>query len=341
MDQVVNALKAAGEPTRLRILAILDHHELTVTELVAVLHQSQPRVSRHLRVLSEADLVRRHAEGTSAFYRLHRAGPHAPLVRTILDSTDIAVGDLARDDERLRQIREARGKRAAAYFRDVASEWDRMRNRHVPDAHIEAALVELVGHKRPDGDRVETLLDLGTGTGRILEVVGSNVTSGVGIDFSRDMLAVARDKLERAELHNCQVRLGDLYNLDMAAESADMAVLHHVLHFLDDPGDVIAEAGRVLRPGGSLVVIDFAPHSLDALRDEYAHVRLGFDTTEMAAWFERASLASIVVRDFVPDTPTRQTDDGETLTVTMWTATKPTSAPDEALHLEPTLEAAS
>lgn len=341
MDEVVNALKAAGEPSRLRILAILEHHELTVTELVAVLRQSQPRVSRHLRVLSEAGLVRRHAEGTSAFYRLHRAGPHAPLVRAILDSTDPTVADLARDAERLRQIREARGQRAAAYFRDVAADWDRMRNRHVPDAHIEAALVELLETQTATGSGVGTLLDLGTGTGRILEVAGPSVTNGLGIDFSRDMLAVARDKLESAELHNCQVRLGDLYNLDLGANSADMAVLHHVLHFLDDPADVIAEAARVLRPGGTLVVIDFAPHSLDTLRDDYAHVRLGFSTDEIASWFQQAALGNTAVRDFVPDPTGTDMGDGETLTVAMWTATKPGQSTPDAKRSEPTLEVAS
>ena len=247
MDHTVQALKAAGEATRLRILAILSRHELSVSELVEVLGQSQPRVSRHLKILSDAQLVERHREGTSAYYRAAHRGRHAPLLHAIIASTDPADPDLQRDLERLNVIREARAAKAEAYFREIAADWDRMRKRHVPDADIEDALVEIVS-AAPFAD----LIDLGTGTGRILEVLGRHAATGVGVDFSRDMLAVARDKLERAGLHNCHVQLGDVHTLDFPAGTFDVAVLHHVLHFLDDADKAIAEASRVLRPGGLL-----------------------------------------------------------------------------------------
>ncbi len=313
---LVPGLKAAGEPTRLRILAILEHHELTVTELVQILGQSQPRVSRHLRVLCEAGLLRRQAEGTSAFYRLDRTSDLAPLVTSLLGLLDPTDVEVARDAQRLRRIRTARASRAAGYFEQVASSWDRMRGHHVPEAEIEAALVELLR-----GREIASLVDLGTGTGRILEIAAPHIGSGVGVDTSRDMLAVARDKLERGRLHHCQVRHGDIYHLDLPDGSVDAAVVHHVLHFLDEPADAIAEAARILGPGGLLVIVDFAPHGLELLREEYEHVRLGFSTDEIDEWCIRAGLGEVRARTFLPDAV-----DDQTLPVTLWTALQPVDA---------------
>lgn len=317
MEQLVRTLKAAGEPSRLRILAVLQNHELTVGELVQILGQSQPRVSRHLRVLSEAGLLRRNAEGTSAFYRLHTAGPDAALVHEILTAARRDTTELARDRERLGLIHQARSERAGKYFERVAADWDDVRNRHVPDADIEAAILQTI-----DGRDIDQFVDLGTGTGRILEIAGPRVGRGLGVDLSRDMLAVARDKLERSQLHNCQVRLGDIRNLDLAAGSVDAAVIHHVLHFLHDPSTVIDEAARVLRPGGVLIVVDFAPHELTVLRDEHAHLRLGFSATEVSTWCRAAGLQDVTSLDFVHDHADR-----ETLTVTIWTAVQHADAP--------------
>lgn len=315
MHDLITILKASGEPSRLRILAILRRHELTVSELVHVLGQSQPRVSRHLRVLSDAGLLARQSEGTSTYYRLDHDGVHATLVRQILDAaTEQTDDELARDAGRLREIRERRARAAADYFQHIATDWDRVRNLHVPDEAIEAALAELVDTEGPDD-----LLDLGTGTGRILELAGPHVRRGIGVDSSRDMLAVARDKLERGGLSHCHVRLGDIHNLDVAAGAVDMAVMHHVLHFLDDPHRAIAEAARTVRPGGLLVIVDFAPHSLDVLREDFNHVRLGYDTAEIEDWCRAAGLDQLTTRHFVP--PEHDTgDSSETLTVTMWTA---------------------
>lgn len=318
MESLVQALKAAGEPSRLRILAILERHELTVGELVEVLRQSQPRVSRHLGVLSQAGLVQRHREGTSAFYRLARDGEHGSLVDSILANIDRAGAEAARDSKRLRMIRETRAEQAEAYFQAIAADWDRMRTRHVPDAAIEAALLDIF-----DARRVDDLVDLGTGTGRMLELLGPRVRRGTGIDFSRDMLTVARDKLERAGLTNCHVRLGDISHVEAPDGSVDAVVVHHVLHYLDDPDHAIREAARLLRPHGLLVIVDFAPHGLVQLRDEYAHVRLGFDETEIRSWCGDAGFTDITCREFTPTAA----DESETLTVIIWTATQRADAP--------------
>lgn len=314
---VVQAAKAVADPSRVRILAILDHHELTVSELVDVLGQSQPRVSRHLKLLQDAGFLHRKAEGRSAFYRLHRSGPVAPILRSVLDGLRPDDPALAADARRLRSIRDARDQQARTYFEAVASGWDGMRHRHVAETEIEGALVDMIR-----GRHVRSLLDLGTGTGRVLELAAPHIDTGVGVDLSRDMLAVARHKLEAAGLHHCEVRHGDLRHLSLPNGSVDMAVLHHVLHFLDDPADALAEAARTLRPGGTLVVVDFASHDEDVLRTEHQHQRLGFDTDEMEDWCHAAGLRDLTARTFTPE----QVDD-ETLAVVFWTATQRRDAP--------------
>lgn len=311
MEGLLSALKAAGEPTRLRILAILEHHELTVSELVTILGQSQPRVSRHLKVLVEANVLERHSEGTSAFYRLARSAMGGQLAAHVLTLVDHSHPELARDTERLERVREQRASLAATYFEEVAEKWDDLRNQHVPDAQVEAALLQALGQHE-----VHNLLDLGTGTGRILEVCAPHVRSALGIDLSRQMLTVARDKLLRSDLSHCSVRQGDLTNLDVATGSMDAAVLHHVLHFLDDPDRAIAEAARTLRPNGMLVVVDFAPHTLESLRSDHAHRRLGFAESDIAAMCVDAGLVDMSAQHF----SSTATDTSELLTVTLWTA---------------------
>ena len=317
VSTVVQAAKAVADPSRVRILAILDHHELTVSELVLVLGQSQPRVSRHLKLLQDAGFLHRKAEGRSAFYRLERSGPVAVILRTVLDGIDAGDPDIAADARRLHTIREARDAQARAYFEQIAGSWDAMRHRHVAEAEIENALVDMLR-----GRHIRSLLDLGTGTGRVLEIAAPHIEAGIGVDLSRDMLAVARHKLEAEGLYHCDVRHGDLRHLSLPDGSMDMAVLHHVLHFLDDPADALAEAARTLRPGGTLVVVDFATHTEDVLRTDHQHQRLGFDTDEMDLWCRAAGLEDLTARTFTPDLV-----DDETLTVVFWTATQRPDAP--------------
>jgi ArsR family transcriptional regulator len=313
MIELLEGLRAAGEPTRLRILAALDATELTVGELCRVLGQSQPRVSRHLRLLCDAGLLERHAEGTSAYYRLAPAGAGHDLyaaVRPLLDLTDPA---LQRDQARLTAIRTERADAAADYFESVASRWDRIRPLHVGDDEVEQAVLAIV-----DDMSVDDLIDIGTGTGRMLELFAPRVARGLGIDLSREMLNVARSRLDDAGITNCSVRRGNVYDLPVATAGFDVAVVHHVLHFLDDPGAAIAEAARVLRPDGRLIVVDFAPHSRDALRADFAHRRLGFSDAEIESWCARAGLIDVC------STPLRHTPatGEEPLTVVLWVATR-------------------
>ncbi|MGB7101184.1 MAG: metalloregulator ArsR/SmtB family transcription factor [Xanthobacteraceae bacterium] len=278
-------LKAAAEATRLRLLMLIAEAELTVTDLTAILRQSQPRLSRHLRLLAEAGLVERHREGSWAFFRLGERGGAADIARALIARLDPNDPVIARDRERLAAVRAARTAAAQNYFRRHAAEWDRIRKLHVAEAAVEEAICTAL-----DDAPMRSLLDLGTGTGRMLELFAGKIERGLGLDLSLDMLALAREHLDRAGLKNCSVRYGDIYDLALPRDSFDVVIIHQVLHFLDDSGRAIREAARVLRPGGRLLVIDIAPHDLEFLRDVLAHRRLGFAAETVTQWLEAAGL---------------------------------------------------
>jgi ubiquinone/menaquinone biosynthesis C-methylase UbiE len=304
------ALKAAGEETRLRVLALLGEAELTVSDLTDILRQSQPRISRHLKLLAEAGLVERFREGTWAFFRLAEQGAGATLARTLLDQLDAADPVVARDRERLAAVRAARAAAAQAYFRAHAAEWDRIRKLHVPEAAVEEAIRAALAEKP-----FRSLLDLGTGTGRMLELFGRDVERGLGLDLSLDMLAIARDRLEQMGLKHCRVRQGDLYDLPLGNDTFDVVILHQVLHFLDDGARAIKEAARVLRPGGRLLVVDFAPHEQEFLREQFAHRRLGFAPETVTQWMTASGLEPVMHNSLAPEPET----DGK-IAVSLWLA---------------------
>ncbi len=288
-------LKAAAEATRLRLLMLIAEAELTVTDLTAILRQSQPRLSRHLRLLAEAGLVQRHREGSWAFFRLGEHGGAADIARTLIARLDPNDPIIARDRERLSAVRASRAAAAQNYFRRHAAEWDRIRQLHVADAAVEAAVCAAL-----DGVPIRSLLDLGTGTGRMLELFAGKIERGLGLDLSLDMLALAREHLDRPGFKHCSVRHGDIYDLPLPRDSFDVVIIHQVLHFLDDSGRAIREAARVLRPGGRLLVIDFAPHDMEFLRDEHAHRRLGFAAETVTQWIEAAGLDFINQQTLAP-----------------------------------------
>lgn len=290
------ALKAAGEGTRLRVLALLAEAELTVSELTDILRQSQPRISRHLRLLVEAGLVERFREGSWAFFRLGERGGSAALARDLVARLDPADPTIARDRERLSAVRAARAAAAQAYFGRHAAEWDRIRKLHVADEQVEQAIVAALADRS-----FRSLLDLGTGTGRMLELFGPQIERGLGLDLSHDMLALARNRLDRAGLRHCSVRQGDIYDLALPRDSFDVIIIHQVLHFLDDGARAIAEATRVLRPSGRLLVVDFAPHDLEFLRDEHAHRHLGFTPETVAQWMSAAGLDVVAQKTLAPE----------------------------------------
>lgn len=307
MDTLLTGLRAAAEPTRLRLLFLLAQGDLTVSELTHILGQSQPRVSRHLKLLCEAGLLDRFPEGAWVFYRVAARGPGAELARHLLDLLPGGDPALALDQQRLDAIRAARGAKAQAYFTENASRWGEIRSLHIDDREVEKAMVAAFA-----GRRVRELVDMGTGTGRVLEVLAPYVERGIGIDLSREMLAVARANLETAGLRHCMVRQGDITQLPLAAGSADAVTIHQVLHYAADPAAVVAEGARVLKPGGLLVAVDFAPHDLEVLRDQHAHRRLGFADEEVAGWLRAAGLH--------PEAPIRLP--GKPLTVVLWRATR-------------------
>ena len=295
-DALNTALKAAGEETRLRVLALLAEAELTVSDLTDILRQSQPRISRHLKLLVEAGLVERFREGTWAFFRLAEHGGGADVARALIERLNPGDQTIARDRERLSSVRQTRAAAAQAYFRAHAAEWDRIRKLHVADEAVEDAIRTALSDKP-----FRSLLDLGTGTGRMLEMFGPDIERGLGLDLSLDMLLLARDRLERAGLRNCSVRQGDIYDLPLANESFDVVIVHQVLHFLDDGARAIREAARVLRPGGRLLVVDFAPHEQEFLREQFAHRRLGFAPDTVTQWITASGLDPVMHESLAPE----------------------------------------
>jgi ubiquinone/menaquinone biosynthesis C-methylase UbiE/DNA-binding transcriptional ArsR family regulator len=308
---VTATLKAAGEPTRLRILALLAEAELTVSDLTEILRQSQPRLSRHLRLLTEAGLVDRFREGSWAFFRIGDRSGAAELARALIGRLNVDDAIVLRDRERLTAVRASRGAAAQNYFRRHAAQWDRIRRLHVADTAVEAAIRAALADKP-----IRALLDLGTGTGRMLELFGADIERGLGLDLSLDMLALARARLDRAGLRHCSVRHGDIYDLALPRDSFDAVIIHQVLHFLDDSARAIAEAARVLRPGGRLLVVDFAPHDLEFLREEHAHRRLGFAAETVTQWLEAAGL-DVLRQETLPPGPQGK------IAVSLWLARDP------------------
>lgn len=311
---MVDMLKAVAELSRLRILALLSEGDLTVSDLTAILGQSQPRVSRHLRLLQEALVIDRYQEGAWAYFRLSEDAVRTDVVRFVIERLSSNDTLLDHDRDRLRQVKLQRQEQAAAYFSANASQWDELRLLHVSDKAVEEALLRIVGSRR-----FQAMLDIGTGTGSLLRLFAPLYVRGVGIDINRDMLAVARVNLDRAGITHALVRQGDVSALPVERESFDFIAIHQVLHFLDEPQVALREAARVLRPGGRLIVVDFASHDLEFLRSKHAHHRLGFSDTQIKGWLENAGLEFVMSEEFAHE----GADAGQGLTVKLWLARNP------------------
>ena len=293
LAHLVTQLRAAGEITRARILALLAHGELSVGELAQVLNQSQPRLSRHLKFLTGAGLIERLPEGAWVFYRLPAEGGARALVDTLIASVDTNDPELKRDFDRLREVKGERAEAADQYFARVADDWDRLRALHYAEDDIEKAVLAAAGPGPFD-----LVVDFGTGTGRMLTLFAGKARRVEGIDLSHQMLTVARSKLQAAGATNASVRHGDATASPYPDSSANLVIIHQVLHFLDDPARALNEAARVLKPGGKLIVVEFAPHTLEHLRAEHAHRHLGVSEADMARWAERAGLAVKAAKTF-------------------------------------------
>lgn len=310
MEDTLRALRATAETTRLRILTLCSRGDFTVTELVGMLGQSQPRVSRHLKILCDAGLLERAPEGSWVFYRLVRQGRGAELTRQILLQIPPDDSTLRRDIERLERVKEERNQAAVEYFRKNASQWDKIRTLHVDEREVDDAITSIM----PD-NLGGALIDIGTGTGHMLKILGGQYDRAEGVDLSHEMLALARANLADQGFDNCRVRAADMYQLPHESESFEAAVIHQVLHFSDSPTLVIAEATRVLRPGGHILLIDFASHELEELRTDFQHRRLGFDDAEIRELCAENGLSLVESRPLP----------GDPLTVMIWRATKSSS----------------
>ena len=304
---LADRIQALADPTRLRIVALLRIMELSVGELAQVLGQSQPRVSRHLKILADAGVLERRKEGSWVFLTLAEAERVEPLFALIDDWADPATQRLfAADAARTESVRAERAEAANRYFASHAEVWDQIRSLHVAESEVERAIDRALG-KRPLG----RLVDVGTGTGRMIELFGPRAAQAVGIDRSSDMLRLARAKLEAAGIHS-SLRQGDMYALPLADQSADSVIIHQVLHYAHSPAVAVAEAARVLAPGGTLLVVDFAAHEREELRETDAHIRLGFEDEAMAGWFAAAGLEIDRIEHL----------EGGELTVTLWRGVK-------------------
>lgn len=307
MLPLAEMFQAVSDPTRLRILALLARMELSVGELAQLLGQSQPRVSRHVRILADAGIVDRRKEGSWVFLAIadpSRTEPLLALVKAWTDEQSSAVFE--EDSERLDAVRADRAEAAERYFEVQAPVWDSIRSLHVAETEVERAIDRALGRRG-----LGTLVDIGTGTGRMIELFGPRASEAIGIDRSSEMLRLARVKLESAGVRS-SLRQGDMYALPLADGSADCVIIHQVLHYAHAPADVIAEAARVLAPGGTLLVVDFAAHDREELRARDAHLRLGFADEAMAGWFASAGLEVDHIEHL----------EGGELTVTLWRGSK-------------------
>ena len=306
--QAVDVLRAAGEPTRLRILALLEREELAVLEICRVLDQSQPRVSRHLKLLAEAGLVERFPDGAWVFYRLTGAGRAHEVVGEVLARINPDDPALARDRRKLDDVQTERASAASTYFAENADHWDQIRSLYVSDADVETEIMLAAG---PGGFR--RMVDLGAGTGRMLTLLAPRAEQAVGLDLSQQMLNIARRNAAEAGLAHVELRHGDIFDTRLPDAAADLVVVHQVLHYLGDPAAAVREAARLVAPDGRLIIVDFAPHKHEFLREQHQHRRLGFSDEEMARWLRDAGLPQVALQSLPP---VRQ--DG--LTVKIWAA---------------------
>ncbi|MEO6092475.1 MAG: metalloregulator ArsR/SmtB family transcription factor [Novosphingobium sp.] len=307
-------LRALADPTRLRIMRLLAHMELAVGELAQVLGQSQPRVSRHVRILCDAGVAERRKEGSWVFLKSAISQGGAPSIGTAAarliaaaeDEDEAFARHCAGDRRHLSAIRSAREATAEGYFARHAAEWDTLRSLHSPDEPVEAGLAGAL-----DGN-LGALLDVGTGTGRIAELFAPRSSHVTALDKSPEMLRIARSRLQQLPADQVDLVQGDFSALPFADASFDTLVFHQVLHYAQEPEAALAEAARVTRDGGRIAVVDFAAHDREELRSGHAHARLGFADAQM--------LDLLAVAGFTAEPAI--TLPGKPLTVMIWAGRK-------------------
>ena len=321
-DALLCALKAAGDDTRLRLLMLLNISEHNVKDLTHILNQSQPRLSRHLKLLTEARLIERFQEGSWVYYRLARNNIYGDLVQDILITADLNDQHFKADQTQAEKVKTQRAKEAQSYFKTHAKDWDQIRSLYIKEEIVEAEMKKLIGSKP-----IELLLDLGTGTGPMLELFSAQFKKGIGVDINHEMLRHARARLDRLNLSSCELRHGDIHKLDYKDGLADTVIIHQIMHFLENPKQLCKEAARLLAPNGRLLIVDFAPHTQEQLRTDFAHQRLGFEENQMWSWLKTAGLKAQKFK-LLPNintknkNPEKTLNKCDTLNVSLWLAGK-------------------
>jgi ArsR family transcriptional regulator len=307
LEEFVNDLKSASEITRLRILALLSLGELSVKDITQILAQSQPRISRHLKLLVNSGLVARYSEGAHAYFGISGDSEKSNLVYSLLSRLDLSDEQLSLDRLQLKSLRETQLKKSTDYFSRIANDWDLVRNMYVSEDLVEDEILSLIGK-----DMRDMVVDLGTGTARMLELLEKNYKRAIGLDFNKEMINAARSKLIKTGIIHAQIRLGNINMLDEYEGVANLAIMHQVLHYFDDPAKILFSAKRVLEAGGEMLIVDFAPHEFEFLAVEHEHRRLGISNEQMQIWSKKAGLSVEKFKQIPND------KDASGLTVNLW-----------------------
>jgi ArsR family transcriptional regulator len=293
-DLLQKIFRTLGDPTRVRILALLEQEELAVHELMEALGMAQSRVSRHLGILRDAGLLRDRREGTFALYRFERPAPGPWAEAWALASRSLAADPIAsRDRAALGRVLEARAARSRSFFEAVGPEWDALRKVWNDDALRARALARVL-------PRDLVVADVGTGTGTLALELAAAGMRVIAVDHSKAMLEATRRKLEESGTPGVELRHGEAEALPLADGEVDAAFAHLVLQYLPAPGRALAELARVVRPGGAVVVVDFVRHDREWMRQELGVVWLGFEPGEVAGWLVDAGLEAVRVEVQAP-----------------------------------------
>lgn len=299
MEALRQVFKTLAEPTRLRLMALLEREELAVHELTEVLDMAQSTVSRHLGILREAGLLSDRREGTYVYYRLK---PAHGAWREVWDLTKRSLREdstRARDLAALESILEERSQRTRHYFESVGPEWDALRKVFHDDVQRARAINKLV-------PRELRVADIGTGTGVLAGELAGLGLSVVAVDHSQRMLEAARAKLGASGVSGVEFRCGEAGNLPLKDGEVDAAFAHMVLHYLPSPAEAVGEMARVVRPGGRVVVVDFVQHDREWMKDKLGVMWRGFPSDTVVTWFEQAGLTDFELE--VGESPSKNND---------------------------------
>ncbi len=312
-QDLIAIYKALGEETRLRIVCLLRNRELSVSDLTSLLHQSQPCISNHLKLLYEQGIVKRYQEGSYAYFRLTSDRQLIRLINAGLERLDFLYDPVLRDDvNHYRELMDVQAEKSITFFAEIAEKWNKIRILTIPAKQEEEFLYE----KLKDVI-VGNFIDLGTGTGRMLKIFSENYKNGVGIDWSHNMLNVARACLHQNQINHAYVCQGNIYNLTFDDFLADCVISHQVLHYLSTPHKVFKQVAQLLKPGGKFVIVDFAPHNSEFLLKNYAHQRLGFSDEIIQEWLSLNDFQLKETHSLVPDPDTAEK---QKITLKIWVA---------------------